>query len=48
MESESFARYTVYADEGDDRPTLLTGYLLRRITTAPYHLTYVQAGGGSF
>ena len=48
VESEPFARYTVYADEGDDRPTLLTGYLLRSITTAPYHLTYVQAGGGSF
>ena len=48
VSSDSFARYTVYADEGDDRPTLLTGYLLRSITTAPYHLTYVQAGGGSF
>ena len=36
-------RYTVYADEGDDRPTLLSGYLLRSIATAPYHLTYVQA-----
>ena len=48
VESETFARYTVSADEGDDRPTLLTGYLLRSITTAPYHLTYVQAGDGSF
>lgn len=46
--SEPFARYTVYADEGDDRPTLLTGYLLRSITTAPYHLTYVQTGAGAF
>lgn len=36
-------RYTVYADEGDDRPTLLSGYILRSIATAPYHLTYVQA-----
>lgn len=36
-------RYTVYADEGDDRPTLLSGDLLRSIATAPYHLTYVQA-----
>ena len=48
VSSDSFARYTVSADEGDDRPALLTGYLLRSITTAPYHLTYVQAGGGSF
>ena len=48
VESEPFARYTVYADEGDDHPTLLTGYLLRSITTAPYHLTYVQAGAGAF
>lgn len=48
VESEPFARYTVYADEGDDRPTLLTGYLLRSITTAPYHLTYVQAVAGAF
>ena len=46
--SESFARYTVYADEGDDHPTLLTGYRLRSITTAPYHLTYVQTVGNSF
>lgn len=46
--SESFARYTVYADEGDDHPTLLTGYRLRSITTAPYHLTCVQAVGGIF
>lgn len=46
--SGPFARYTVYADEGDDHPTLLTGYLLRSITTAPYHLTYVQAGAGAF
>lgn len=48
VESESFARYTVYADEGDDHPTLLTGYRLRSITTAPYHLTYVQTVGNSF
>lgn len=48
VESEPFARYTVYADEGDDHPTLLTGYLLRSITTAPYHLTYIQAGAGAF
>lgn len=40
--SDSITRYTIYADEGDDRPTLLTGYLLRSITTAPYHLTYVE------
>lgn len=39
----SILRYTVYADEGDDRPTLLSGYILRSIATAPYHLTYVQA-----
>lgn len=48
VESEPFARYTVSADEGNDRPTLLTGYLLRSITTAPYHLTYVQAVAGAF
>lgn len=39
----SIFRYTVCADEGDDRPILLSGYLLRSIATAPYHLTYVQA-----
>ena len=38
----SIVHYTIYADEGDDRPTLLSGYLLRSIATAPYHLTYVQ------
>lgn len=48
VSSDSFAPYTVCADEGDDRPTLLTGYLLRSITTAPYHLTYVQTGAGAF
>ena len=40
--SDSITRYTICADEGDDRPTLLTGYRLRSITTAPYHLTYVE------
>lgn len=33
-----------YVDEGGASPTLLTGYLLRSITTAPYHLTFVQGG----
>ena len=45
--SDSITRYTIYADEGDDRPTLLTGYCLRSITTAPYHLTYVLDSGGA-
>ena len=45
--SDSITRYTIYADEGDDRPTLLTGYRLRSITTAPYHLTYVLDSGGA-
>ena len=44
---DSIARYTIYADEGDAPPTLLTGYLLRSITTAPYHLTYVLDAGGA-
>lgn len=44
---DSIARYTIYADDGGDRPTLLTGYLLRSITTAPYHLTYVLDTGGA-
>ncbi|WP_297124434.1 4'-phosphopantetheinyl transferase superfamily protein [uncultured Porphyromonas sp.] len=42
---DSIARYTIYADEGDAPPTLLTGYLLHSITTAPYHLTYVLDAG---
>ena len=42
---DSITRYTICADEGNDRPTLLTGYLLRSITTAPYHLTYVLGAG---
>ena len=33
-----------YVDEGGASPKLLTGYLLRSITTAPYHLTFVQGG----
>ena len=45
--SDSITRYTICADEGDDRPTLLTGYRLRSITTAPYHLTYVLDSGGA-
>ncbi|MDD6928270.1 MAG: 4'-phosphopantetheinyl transferase superfamily protein [Porphyromonas sp.] len=45
--SDSITRYSICADEGDDRPTLLTGYLLRSITTAPYHLTYVLYAGGA-
>ena len=45
--SDSITRYTICADEGDDRPTFLTGYRLRSITTAPYHLTYVLGAGGA-
>lgn len=45
--SDSITRYTICANEGNDRPTLLTGYRLRSITTAPYHLTYVLDSGGA-